>query len=364
MNFKFFSIGIVMGLTLVVASFLVMPVLAASTLFGSSVNNSGVIEVESILSNVNTADDYGGISFDDANGTSISGLTNLSTDYNVTNDDCSGGSPRFSVTVDFDNDNTLSAGDKNVFVYLGPHPSFTGCTPNTMVSSGNLTTSPDSRWDTSQVGGTFYDTFANASLLTSANEILEINLVVDSGWAFADSEQTVLFDNVAINSTVYNFDPSPTPSPTISITTSPSLSPTPNPFAIPAECSGIAGLGAPIVGTNGSNNINGTSGNDLIFGLNGSDRIDGKGGDDCIVAGGGADTVFGGNGGDVVLGGDGADTLNGDNGSDVIYGQGGADTLRGGNQADTLDGGAGWDSARGDNGSDTCTAESKNSCEL
>lgn len=340
--------------------FVVVPAIAASTFFGSAVNNAGVVEVESILSNVSTADDFGGITFDDVNGSFISGLTNLATDYNVTNDDCAGGSPRFSIRVDFDNDNVVSAGDKNVFVYLGPHPSFSGCTPNTMVSSGNLTTNPDPRWDTSQVGGTFYDTFANASALTSTNEILRINLVVDAGWAFPDSEQTILFDNVSINGITYDFEPTPTPT----ITPVPTVTPTPGPFAVPVECSGIAGLGAPIIGTNGSNNISGTSGNDLIFGRDGSDRIDGKGGDDCIVAGDGADTVFGKNGDDVILGGDGADTINGENGSDTIYGQGGADTIRGGNQADTLNGGGGWDSARGENGTDTCVAESKNSCEL
>ncbi len=162
-------------------------------------------------------------------------------------------------------------------------------------------------------------------------------------------------DKLVINGTTYNFEleePAVSPSPTI----------TPNPFAVPAECTGT--YGAPIVGTNGSNIINGTSGNDLIFAFGGADKVDGKGGDDCIVAGGGADSVKGNNGNDVILGGEGADDLKGENDNDTLYGNNGADSLRGGNGSDTLIGGNNSDSARGEGGSDTCDAESENSCEI
>ncbi len=180
---------------------------ATFTLFGSAVQDGGVIKTISDLSDNpgNTANDFGGVSFDTANGMFISGLTNLSTDFNVTDDDCAGGSPRFQIRVDFDNDDAISAGDKNVFVYLGPHPNYTGCTPNFWESSGDLRTSSDPIWDTSQVGGTFYDTYANASTLTATNEILRISLVTDAGWAFGDSEQEVWFDNTNINGTTYSY---------------------------------------------------------------------------------------------------------------------------------------------------------------
>ncbi len=140
--------------------------------------------------------------------------------------------------------------------------------------------------------------------------------------------------------------------------------PTQSPYAVPAQCSNIENLGAPIIGTNKSEKINGTSGNDLIFGLNGSDKIDGKGGSDCIVGGNGSDKLIGGLGNDVLLGEEGSDTLQGEEGSDKLYGGTGSDTLKGNDGDDLLDGGQGSDSANGGNNNDTCTAESKKQCEL
>src|SRR5687768_13340501 len=76
---------------------------------------------------------FGGIDFAVSSGMTFADLTKLSTDYNVTDDDCAGGSPRFQVNVD------NGAGDTgNIFVYLGPPPSYTGCVPNTWTSSGDL----------------------------------------------------------------------------------------------------------------------------------------------------------------------------------------------------------------------------------
>lgn len=209
-NLKRFLIGTAASVSLLANS--VLPAGAAYTLFGSATtvgggNPGNAIQTVSNTSTVDTADDFGGISIDDANGSFISGLTQLSTDYNVTDDNCGGGSPRFSIRVDSDNDNVASEGDKRVFVYLGAHPNYNTCTPNTWTASGNLVSAVNPVWDTSQVGGTFYDTYANASTLTSANEILGISLVTDAGWSQGDGEQTVLFDNVTVNSNVETFEP-------------------------------------------------------------------------------------------------------------------------------------------------------------
>lgn len=365
---------------------------AAYTLFGSGAvvgggNPGQAIQAVSDTSDNpgNTLNDFGGATFDDANGTFVSSLTTLSTDFNVTDDNCGLGSPRFQIRVDFDNDDALSIGDKRIFVYLGSHPNYNTCTPGVWTFSGNLVTAVNPVWDTSQVGGTFYDTYANASALTSTNEILSISLVVDGGGANGDPEQTVLFDNVTINSSVTDFEPTPTP--------------TPGPFDAPEECT--AEYGAPIVGTAGSDNINGTGGNDLIFALGGSDRVDGKGGNDCIVGGDGSDRLMGANGADVILGGDGSDSIDGGNQNDKLYGQGGSDSISGGNHEDELFGGDGSDSLRGGNhndnllggdesdslrgeggndtldgeggvdsanggpgGNDSCTAEAESACEI
>ena len=68
---------------------------------------------------------------------------------------------------------------------------------------------------------------------------------------------------------------------------------------------------AHILGTNGDDQIVGTSDADVIFGLNGNDVILGQGGDDIIC---------GGNGDDVLRGRGGADRINGGNGDDVLWG--------------------------------------------
>lgn len=160
--------------------------------------------------------------------------------------------------------------------------------------------------------------------------------------------------------------------PTVIPSVTPSITVTPNPYAIPTECSEIAGLGAPIVGTNGSEILNGTAGNDLIFARGGSDVVNGKGGADCIVGGDGSDSLHGQGGNDVILGGNGSDVINGNEGNDWLYGQEGSDSLKGGSGddqmwgadgSDSLKGNGGDDSADGGNNSDACNAEVRTTCE-
>jgi Ca2+-binding RTX toxin-like protein len=97
-----------------------------------------------------------------------------------------------------------------------------------------------------------------------------------------------------------------------------------------------------IVGTNGPNQLSGTSGNDKIFGLGGSDQINGKGGNDLICGGDGGDQLNGNAGNDTIVGGSGTDQITGGAGDDVL---------------NTQDGVSGNDSANGGTGNDTCTAD-------
>ena len=91
-----------------------------------------------------------------------------------------------------------------MFVYLGPAPSFAGCSPNVWIASGNLIGSTDGRFDTSQVqAGTQVSTYAQAQALVGSFPVTGISLVVDSGWAFADKEQTVMARNVKINDSTF-----------------------------------------------------------------------------------------------------------------------------------------------------------------
>jgi hypothetical protein len=136
---------------------------------------------------------FGGIAWEPKKDLTFSDIKKLSADING---DYAGGSPRFQINV------LLPDGSvKNVFVYLGEDPSFIGTTDG-WEKSGNLIGSTDLRWDTSQVGGTFYDDYAGAVDLVGDLPVVGIQLVVDGGWFFPNGIQTVLVDNVRVNNDV------------------------------------------------------------------------------------------------------------------------------------------------------------------
>jgi hypothetical protein len=130
-------------------------------------------------------------------------------------------------------------------------------------------------------------------------------------------------------------------------------------FAVPeVTCRGLA---ATIIGDDGANVLNGTSGDDVIWAGEGNDTVNGMGGNDTICLGPGDDTadggdgndlIQGGSGSDVIYGGAGADVLKGRSGADYLYGQGGNDTLLGQGGNDTLEGQGGNDTLRGARGND------------
>jgi hypothetical protein len=165
------------------------------TLGGGAEAGVGHVKLVSNLADGTTANDASWIDFDVPAGLTFAGLTTLRTEFDVTDDGCGGGSPRFQVNV----------GGKNVFVYLGPSPSFTGCALNTWSSSGNLVGTSDAcRVDTSQLSpGTQCTTWAAAVSLLGTQPVTGIQLVADSGWFFADKEQTVLVRSITINGQTY-----------------------------------------------------------------------------------------------------------------------------------------------------------------
>jgi hypothetical protein len=163
-----------------------------SSLFGGAVAEQSDVKLVSDLTDTSTANDFSGITFTLPAGTTFAQLTQLSTEFNPTIGGCGGGSPRFTLH--------LSSG-KNVFVYLGPSPNFTGCALDTWQSSGNLIGNNDTgRYDTSQVQtGTQSNTYSGALSLIGSQQVTSIDLVVDSGWFFNPKTQTVLVRNVRIN---------------------------------------------------------------------------------------------------------------------------------------------------------------------
>ena len=176
---------------------------AATGLFGGAVEDNGYISLVSNTSDGSSANDYSSVSFDVASGTTFASLDSLSADFNVTDDMCAGGSPRFQIALD------TGSGTKNMFVYLGDAPNYNDCDQDTWISSANLLSGSFSV-DTSQLpGGTFYDTYAHALSTYGSYPVLSVHLVADGGWAAGDGEQTVLVDNVVVGDVSYDFDPAP-----------------------------------------------------------------------------------------------------------------------------------------------------------
>src|SRR5437016_4453135 len=102
-------------------------------------------------------------------------------------------------------------------------------------------------------------------------------------------------------------------------------------------------------GTEGNDNISGTTDADTINGAGGNDFLAGNSGDDSIVGGTGNDTIYGDGGNDWIEGGAGNDLLSGGGGQDSYsfreFGAANADTVA---NFDT-----GWDNVQLDAGSFT-----------
>ncbi|MDO8529786.1 MAG: hypothetical protein Q7S10_00015 [bacterium] len=151
---------------------------------------------------------FAGIDYGIESGTTFADISTLSTDYRFESDDsCAGGSPRFQVELASpDNSDT-----GNVFVYLGPPPSYTNCPSGVWLNTGDLLEGANPV-DTSQLnGGTFYDPYAAALTKYGSYTVTGIQLVADASWAFVDGEQAFDVDNTLIDATLFTYErPVPT----------------------------------------------------------------------------------------------------------------------------------------------------------
>jgi hypothetical protein len=163
---------------------------------GHSRNDSAV----ELVSDTSAAVPYAGISYTPkAHGhqpaLTLGDISTLSATYKVTEGGIGGGSPRFQIGLDEDGEGTA---DANVFVYIGTAPNFTDPTGD-WTSTGNLIDSSDMRFDTSQIGGTFYDTYDDAVALAGDDAVVDVSFVVDAGWFFPDGVQTVLVSSLQVD---------------------------------------------------------------------------------------------------------------------------------------------------------------------
>ena len=145
---------------------------------------------QSIVGDADTANDYSFLSFTPTSPLFFSAISNLTAGYAFTGGNCHGGSLRWSVRV---------SPTQSVFIYYGDYPNFTNCITPTQ-SGANMINLADLRYDTSQVGGTFYDTYTNAMTLVGGMPIIRASLVLDSGWG---GDQVLTLTSATVNSNTF-----------------------------------------------------------------------------------------------------------------------------------------------------------------
>lgn len=192
--------------TLVFALLCTSAALAAAgySLFGdaqlvSPGNNSPT--AAQIRSDTTIAPQYGGVDFNVPAGLTVADLNNLSTDYRFSAGSCGLGSPRFQVNVLDPTTNTV----KNIFIYIGPPPNYTGCPQNVWLNTGNLA-APTNLVDATQIGGAFYEPYALVQATYGSYQVVGIQVVVDAGYSQLGGAQTVHVDNVMINNSTTTFE--------------------------------------------------------------------------------------------------------------------------------------------------------------
>ncbi|HKO99847.1 MAG TPA: hypothetical protein VJU86_22925 [Pyrinomonadaceae bacterium] len=141
---------------------------------------------------------YGGVDFTVPEGLTLADLDVLSTDYKFTAGSCGGGSPRFQINVQDPTTNTV----KNIFVYIGPAPGYTGCPAGIYLNTTNLL-DPVDFVDATQLGGLFYMPYASAQAAYGTYEVVGIQLVADG---YSGVAQTTHIDNVQINNSTTTFE--------------------------------------------------------------------------------------------------------------------------------------------------------------
>ena len=134
---------------------------------------------------------YSYLSFTPSGTLLFSDLKTLSAVYSFTQGNCHGGALRWQVRV---------SPTQSVFIYYGAHPNFTDCTTTADQSGVNMIDMPDLRYDTTQVGGTFYDTYDQALTLVGSMPIVAASLVLDAGWG---GDQVMKLGNVTVNSNTF-----------------------------------------------------------------------------------------------------------------------------------------------------------------
>jgi hypothetical protein len=171
----------------------------AQVVAGAKKNQYAVL-IESDLTSPNTADWYGGIAYDPKKPIRFEDIRSLNAVYTILEGGFGGGSARFSIGVDGDGDGEV---DGNVFVYFGTPPNFDDEPNGEIEFTGEFIGGTDLRFDTSKVGGEFYDDYQGALELVGDADVLYIDLVVDAGWFVDGGVQSVLIHDLQVHKSKY-----------------------------------------------------------------------------------------------------------------------------------------------------------------
>jgi hypothetical protein len=146
----------------------------------TTTTTTGPVHFESILSDVDTSNDFSFLRFVPTTPMAFADLNELVVDYAYSAGNCGVGSLRWQIRLDVGNDGA-EANDKTVFIYFGDVPSFTDCTGAESNTGENLIGSSEARFDLLQLGGPFYGTYADALAMVGGTNVLRASLVIDSG---------------------------------------------------------------------------------------------------------------------------------------------------------------------------------------
>jgi hypothetical protein len=139
---------------------------------------------------------YSYASFTPSAATRVSDITNLSVVGAFTTGQNTGGSLRWSLSVDVDGD---SVSDGHIWVYYGALGSFTG----TDISGNIISSANEARIDTSQLtafGGSYGKTWNQTLATFGTARVLAATAVLDSGWA---GDQVIALDSLTLNDNTF-----------------------------------------------------------------------------------------------------------------------------------------------------------------
>jgi hypothetical protein len=179
-----------------------------SSVFRSSGNNvipvkfslasgTGAFVFESMAS----SESYSWLKFTSSGPMTFADITTLSANYGFATGNCHGGALRW----------TVSTSEGSFDLFYGALPNFTDCMGSNLQSGVNMLATGDARFDLTRVGGTYYDTYANAVVLVGDAVIQQASLILDGGWG---GDQKVNLTSATVNDNTYTAPSAAPPAPT------------------------------------------------------------------------------------------------------------------------------------------------------